>query len=269
MLRRLHIILAASLLFGIVLQIFLQILTFQWATFFFVLLNLTVPFVLVHKWQKVKLRAVPIAWISGRVLGYCILIIAATYPAVQIIGRWTQGVFANPLDEGIVYNAPLFLTLVILAPIIEEVFFRGFLLSAYEEQSIQHSIVWGALWFALYHLNIHQGMYAFFLALILGAVMKRYSNIVVPILIHSGVNALSFLSASQLKSPLLDLYYAAFDPVGWPILFQFFYLIAFIYCLYLVLFKSISSEGNILKPFKMDKATWIVVLIFVWAVLNQ
>ncbi len=85
-------------------------------------------------------------------------------------------------------------TLIVLAPIGEELIFRGLSLR-YLKKAVpwQLAIVIQALLFGLYHLNLVQFSYCFILGLLFGYIAHRYGSVVPGILLHMALNGSSYL----------------------------------------------------------------------------
>lgn len=81
----------------------------------------------------------------------------------------------------------------ILAPIGEELMFRGVIMQMMEKAvPWQAAIVVQAILFGIYHMNLIQGVYATLLGLIFGYVVHRYRSVVPGILLHMAVNSFSY-----------------------------------------------------------------------------
>lgn len=81
-------------------------------------------------------------------------------------------------------------TAVILAPIVEELIFRGITLG-YARKISKHFWIANciqALAFGIGHMNLIQGCYAFILGLIMGAVFKKYQTIYATMILHATFN---------------------------------------------------------------------------------
>lgn len=79
-----------------------------------------------------------------------------------------------------------FFKIVIIAPVVEELIFRGVILSGFRRNySPVFAVFMSALLFALFHLNPWQFPATFILGLLLGWIMIRTSNIFMAILGHS------------------------------------------------------------------------------------
>ncbi len=84
------------------------------------------------------------------------------------------------------------ITVGILGPICEEMIFRGLMfqrLCGYVKPTI--AVLISALMFGLYHGNIVQGVYAFFLGIVMALCYLRFQTIWAPILIHIMANITS------------------------------------------------------------------------------
>ncbi|MGE7024337.1 CPBP family intramembrane glutamic endopeptidase [Solibacillus cecembensis] len=103
------------------------------------------------------------------------------------------GVDQNVIVPLIVYIL-FFVNICILAPIWEELFFRGILLRRLTiKWSPQKSIIVSSLLFGLIHVNPLTVIFAFFLGCVLGYVYLKTKSIIVPIVVHSCSNILAFL----------------------------------------------------------------------------
>lgn len=87
------------------------------------------------------------------------------------------------------------LLLVVIAPITEELIFRGvILLKTRREIVFLGANILQSILFGIYHMNIVQGIYAALIGFILGIIVKRYQTIVAPVLLHMLINASSLLT---------------------------------------------------------------------------
>ena len=87
-----------------------------------------------------------------------------------------------------------FINICILAPIYEELLFRGILLRRFTLRwSPQKSIIISSIIFGIIHLNPINVVFAFALGCVLGYAYLKTKNIFVPMLLHSFSNFLAFL----------------------------------------------------------------------------
>lgn len=87
-----------------------------------------------------------------------------------------------------------FILICILAPIWEELFFRGIVLRRLMMKwSAPVSIVLSSILFGLFHFNVVQIVYAFIIGLLLGFIYLRTGNIIIAMVLHSVSNFVSFI----------------------------------------------------------------------------
>ena len=93
----------------------------------------------------------------------------------------------------------------ILAPIGEELIFRGMTLKIFKKAMIwQVAIVMQAILFGIYHMNLVQGVYAALLGLLLGYIAHRYNSVVPAILLHIVINTTSYTIGYVLTDSLIQ-----------------------------------------------------------------
>lgn len=99
------------------------------------------------------------------------------------------------LSGGFLYNLFTFISVVILAPIFEELIFRGMILQVLSKYNKVFAILVTSLLFGLLHLNMTQAVPAFFMSLILCYMCLKTDSLLVTILAHAGNNLLALMSA--------------------------------------------------------------------------
>lgn len=94
----------------------------------------------------------------------------------------------------------MIITVSLLAPFAEELFFRGimleFLRRCFKSFAVANFVQ--ALFFGLVHGNPVQGFYAFLIGLVAGLLYKKYQNIGLCMILHIGINSSSY-PISQLQ----------------------------------------------------------------------
>jgi membrane protease YdiL (CAAX protease family) len=91
------------------------------------------------------------------------------------------------------------LALVLVAPVTEELLFRGWLLQDLKDQYGEtRALVWSSLLFGLAHVEASAVLYAALGGLVLGAVALRTKSTLASIAMHAGVNALPLLLPASL-----------------------------------------------------------------------
>lgn len=100
----------------------------------------------------------------------------------------------------------VFVCIVILAPFSEELIFRGVILrKAKKIMPFFAANMIQALLFAIFHMNLVQGAYAFLVGLVLGFIVYEYNSLKASILFHLCFNALSFVLLETTRTSLLIL----------------------------------------------------------------
>lgn len=82
----------------------------------------------------------------------------------------------------------------LLAPITEELFFRGMLLRVFSKASQRFAVYASALFFGLMHGNLPQFILAFLMGLFLGHITLKHGSIIPAAGVHIFVNSLSLMS---------------------------------------------------------------------------
>lgn len=91
------------------------------------------------------------------------------------------------------------LALVLVAPVTEELLFRGWLLQDLKEQYGEtRALIWSSALFGLAHLEAAAVLYAALGGLVLGAVVLRTKSTLASIAMHAGVNAVALLLPATL-----------------------------------------------------------------------
>jgi hypothetical protein len=106
----------------------------------------------------------------------------------------------NKIFEGDFGFWGAFMKVAIIAPIVEELIFRGLLLQGFRRNySPLMAVMMSALLFALFHLNPWQFPATFMLGLLLGWIMLRTNNILLAVLGHSIHNFMVLISITYWK----------------------------------------------------------------------
>lgn len=96
------------------------------------------------------------------------------------------------LTQGNLFDVVLYT--VLIAPVAEEVVFRGVILhKARRVLPFIGANILQAVFFGIYHQNIVQGIYAALLGFLFGLVCRKFNSLHAPILLHMLVNASAFL----------------------------------------------------------------------------
>ncbi len=87
------------------------------------------------------------------------------------------------------------LTTVFTAPLLEELLMRGIVYGRLKEitKNVKAALLGSALLFGLFHGNLVQGIYAFFLGILFAWLLEQYHTLWAPVFAHAGANAASLL----------------------------------------------------------------------------
>lgn len=147
--------------------------------------------------ECVKVRTVLMCVLAGiglqLIIDFFLNIVALAFPGVM--GAYSELVKTVGIGEMTWISM---LATVILAPISEELLFRGLTLRFLRSAGVKFAIanVIQALLFGTLHLNLVQGIYAFVVGLVLGYVAGKCRTVFLPILLHLCFNfAGTFLGA--------------------------------------------------------------------------
>lgn len=108
--------------------------------------------------------------------------------------------------------------IIVIAPVIEEILFRGVVLKPLEKYGKLLAIVISSLLFAIYHGNIIHGIYAFICGLLLGFVASEYS-LKYSVILHIFNNLISTIIENK---PFTELYKNHFANTSVMIISAFF-----------------------------------------------
>lgn len=108
-------------------------------------------------------------------------------------------------------DAVLIVYVCLLAPVLEETLFRGMILPSLLPWGEKFAVAASSVLFGMFHMNLVQGVSAFFMGLVLGTVAARSGSVLPGIFIHFLNNSLSmaFLAAGIQKSAALQNAYLA------------------------------------------------------------
>ncbi len=183
------------------------------------IIAVALPFVLCVVFMKISVNeAFPfqrvrvgwgILWILFGV-GFCML---TNIPA-NIIAILIESMgFSGTLPESVMPNTTLALILniieiAVIPPLVEELAFRGVILSQLRKFGNGFAVFGSALLFAFYHGNFLQFTFTFFVGLVLGFIMIRTNNLWIPIIIHAlnnGISLLFSLVADQISEQAYEV----------------------------------------------------------------
>lgn len=142
--------------------------------------------------------AVTLALLVPPVLMLVPLILMADEQILELLialfpmSEWEEQMFAGMVSEGLASAV----TLCVIAPVLEEMLFRGVLLRAFLRQHARGTaIVASALYFGVSHLNLYQFVLTFLTGLLLGWLYERSRSLLPCIALHGAINTVVYLSA--------------------------------------------------------------------------
>lgn len=161
-----------------------------------------------EKYVKYK-KAAPYKFVFVAVLGVFACVGMNLFISLTGIINWGGG-FDDTAEA--IYGGGMFWTVigvVFVIPVVEEIMFRGLIYNRMRNYAgAVPAILVSALYFAIYHMNVPQGIYAFMLGVLMAWVYYRFKTILAPILFHVSANAVSVvLTYSEKFNTMTDAQY--------------------------------------------------------------
>ena len=169
------------------------------------------PVVLILAWRRVSWKHLGFGRFSWGTLGIGCGLLAAAYMVIilhnlviMLLGIDTQGDQIMKIFDSLDSPFWLFIVGVVLAPLVEEIFFRGFLFQGFRQRYgwVTGLLISSAI-FAAAHLDPVSFIPTFVLGLVLGYVYHRSNSVWPGITLHFLVNSFGLLTiyfASQLSN---------------------------------------------------------------------
>ncbi len=182
----------------------------------------------------------------------------------NLIGNWLNSVigsYAGAMPENsidtIINEVPLYVlipTVVILAPIFEELMFRKLLIDRLSYVGDVGAVIMSAVAFGLFHMNLYQFFYATFAGLVFGYVYAKTRKITYTIILHMLVNffgsviPLGLVDCAEKVEELLSFLEsgASFAP-------EEYLLPVIVYALYVMFVYSMSIAGAVILALYIAK----------------
>lgn len=132
----------------------------------------------------------------------------------------------------------LLLTVVIAAPLLEELLFRGIVLRSLQKVlPVWISILLSAIMFGAYHMNLVQAVYAAFMGIIAGIIYHKTNRLKYPIIVHAANNFIGAMQSfipSKAGSLMVDM-------------FSLIMIIPMCYIIYHLLKNNTAKQGYMIK----------------------
>lgn len=152
------------------------------------------------KWAKIKPKTMlkPKNFSALYAFQYCIIglmiwFIAAMISAgvEEIFSKFGHSTIVDMLDDDI--TTPLGMAVMVLysciiAPITEEIFYRGMVLKVFSQANQRFAIIISAVFFGLAHGNLPQFALAFLLGIFLAHITMKHDSIIPSIIVHMCIN---------------------------------------------------------------------------------
>jgi len=169
---------------------------------------LIIFFILRKEWKTEKFWSFAGVKISPALL--CLSLgIAANILTICILSMLSVSQQPSPLDD--LFGNSLIVDLLVvavLAPVLEEIIFRGIVLKRLSKITRRNTAVFlQALIFGIIHLNLLQGVYAFFLAIFIGYIYIWFDSVWYAVLIHVAYNATNILLLYIFGDSEVNLFY--------------------------------------------------------------
>lgn len=175
------------------------------SSFIYVLLSLTLNQVVflviyfVHKQKtktsfkalglkKINKKQILVVVLIGLICILCLTPLANVFEG--LLTKWGKGGESLPLSLDNFWNFLLmFVTLGILAPISEEIIFRGVIFNGLKEKGGKFAVLISGLFFMLMHLSINQCAYQLIMGFVLGLLVLYTNSIISSFIVHFINNA--------------------------------------------------------------------------------
>ena len=169
-------------------------------------------FILVYGYKKTKvpfLKVFSFKFFNPLIIVAIVTFFWGMHNLLNKVNLWVENVIPAPAWFWEMFGKILesdnnwwsaFMRVVIIAPVVEELIFRGIILQGFRRNySAFVSVFMSALLFALFHLNPWQFPATFVLGLISGWIMVMNNNILLAIIVHSINNLMVLLSITYLE----------------------------------------------------------------------
>ena len=104
----------------------------------------------------------------------------------------------------------LIFTVVIVAPLVEELLFRGIVFRSMQKVfPVWISIMLSAIMFGAYHMNLVQAVYAAFMGIVAGIMYHKINRLIYPIIVHAANNFIGAMQSfipSNIESLTVDIF---------------------------------------------------------------
>src|SRR5690606_17045387 len=162
---------------------------------------------------------------SKRIILYIIflsILFVLAYPFLTII-NFASNLFDNVVNLTTINNTNLFsetssifyfISIVFITPILEEIYFRGIILSQLNKiYNVFWSILISSLLFSIYHMDYEQSQISLFFGLLSGYLYAKTNNLFISVLLHSLINFFIFFTMNHSVNLLDHSFLLLFIPL--------------------------------------------------------
>lgn len=173
-----------------------------------------------------RFPARPVIYLLSGLFAFCFAVILDPISSAIPLSKSMEEAFGKGLEKDIFS----FVAVAISAPVLEELLFRKIIIEGLEHNyGARKAIFWSAILFAVFHMNVWQGVSAFGMGLILGWLYLKSRDIWLCIFVHSFINSIFFFVFLASDDPffsVLDLtgsdYYTLSALLGISLLTMYF-----------------------------------------------
>lgn len=141
--------------------------------------------------------AFPFRKVSGKNLFYSCILLICLLPSVSLVNMislvFSENEILNTILDYDVKPLQLFILIGVLAPIVEEMMFRGLLVKITEKGSLLTVCLLNGFLFGVFHGNLNQFCYAFILGSLFTYLVKVSGSLTTSTLLHIAFNSINCL----------------------------------------------------------------------------
>lgn len=138
--------------------------------------------------NKISKKQILIVILIGLICVVCLTPLANVFE--ELLASWGHAGQDLPLELNNFWNfLLLFVTLAILAPLSEEIIFRGVIFNGLKEKSGKFAVLISGLFFMIMHLSINQCAYQLIMGFVLGLLVLYTNSIISSFIVHFINNA--------------------------------------------------------------------------------
>lgn len=148
-------------------------------------------------------EAFPFRKVSGKNIFYSIILLICLMPSVSLVNMisltFSENQILNTILDYDVKPLQLLIIVGVLAPIVEEMMFRGLLVKITEKGSLLFICLFNGFLFGVFHGNLNQFCYAFILGSLFTYLVKVTGSLTTSTILHIGFNSINciFIIASM------------------------------------------------------------------------